>query len=290
MGLHGPILVATDLSDAADAALREGHALAATLGAPLIACHVLPEAFKVRVLFPQDAGIDTPAQAELERAATAAVRGRLDAVLGAASPSVPVEIETGSAHAGILAVADRVGAGLVVVGPGATAHRVARGATGPVLVARPSPTGGGVLAATDFSDPSLPAVHLGADEARRRGVRFRVVHCLDFDESAYLGGASMPGMLIAAPLPQAMIDDLEQATRGRLTAALAAMNIVSEGVVRRGRPADVIAEAARSATTALVVVGTRGRTGLARLALGSVAEAVMSHAPCSVLVVPLHPA
>jgi len=159
-----------------------------------------------------------------------------------------------------------------------------------VLVARPSPTGGGVLAATDFSDPSLPAVHLGADEARRRGVRFRVVHCLDFDESAYLGGASMPGMLIAAPLPQAMIDDLEQATRGRLTAALAAMNIVSEGVVRRGRPADVIAEAARSATTALVVVGTRGRTGLARLALGSVAEAVMSHAPCSVLVVPLHPA
>ena len=42
--------------------------------------------------------------------------------------------------------------------------------------------------------------------------------------------------------------------------------------------------------TSLIVVGTRGRTGLARLALGSVAEAVINRAPCSVLVVPLHPA
>jgi nucleotide-binding universal stress UspA family protein len=39
----------------------------------------------------------------------------------------------------------------------------------------------------------------------------------------------------------------------------------------------------------VIVVGTRGRSGLSRLALGSVAEAVMSSAPCSVLVVPLHP-
>jgi nucleotide-binding universal stress UspA family protein len=290
VGLHGPVLAATDLSETADAAIRQGHAIAGDLGAPFIACHVLPEALRVRVLFPQDAGIDAPVQAEIEHKATTAVRARVDAVLGAASPSVRVEIETGSAHAGILAVADRVGAGLVVVGPGATAHRVARAVDGPVLVARSSPTGGGVLAATDFSDPSLPAVHMAADEAKRRGVRFRVVHCLDFDETAYLGGASMPGMMIGAPLPQSMIDDLERETRSRLTGALAAMNIVSEGVLVKGRPAEGIEEAARAEPTALIVVGTRGRTGLARLALGSVAEAVMSHAPCSVLVVPLHPA
>jgi universal stress protein A len=39
----------------------------------------------------------------------------------------------------------------------------------------------------------------------------------------------------------------------------------------------------------LIVVGTHGRTGLSRLALGSVAESVVLHAHCSVLVVRLAP-
>ena len=38
----------------------------------------------------------------------------------------------------------------------------------------------------------------------------------------------------------------------------------------------------------LIVVGTQGRTGLSRIALGSVAEAVVRAAPCSVLVVRIH--
>jgi len=290
VGLRGPVLVATDLSEPADAALRQGRAIAAEIGTPFVVCHVLPEAFRVRMLFPQEAGIDASFQSELEQKAMVAVRQRVDAVVGGQSPPSPIEIESGSAHAGILTVAERVGAGLVVVGLGVTAHRIARSADGPVLIARPSPTGGGVLGATDLSDPSLPAVRMAADEAKRRGVRFRVVHCLDFNETGYLAGAGMPGMMIAAPMPQSMIDHVEQAARGRLTAALAAMNIVSEAAVLRGSPAATIVDAARAAPTALIVVGTRGRTGLARLALGSVAEAVIDTAPCSVLVVPLHPA
>ncbi|HXW04205.1 MAG TPA: universal stress protein, partial [Vicinamibacterales bacterium] len=64
---------------------------------------------------------------------------------------------------------------------------------------------------------------------------------------------------------------------------------VAETLVVRNSPATGILDAAQSVATGLIVVGTRGRTGLARLALGSVAESVMSHASCSVLVVPLHP-
>ena len=166
MELRGPILCATDLSDAADAALGQGYAIGTQIGAPVSVCHVLPEAFNVRVLFPHERGIDTSFQAELTRKATSAVRTQLDAIIGAESKSVPVEIETGTAHAGILTVAERLGSGLIAVGPGETALRVARAASVPVLVARPSPTGAGVLGATDFSDPSLPAVHMAAGNVR----------------------------------------------------------------------------------------------------------------------------
>jgi nucleotide-binding universal stress UspA family protein len=288
--LHGPILCATDLSDAADAAIREGHAIATQIGAPFIVCHVLPEAFSVRVLFPQDAGTDASLQAELGHKVTVAVRQRLDAVVAGESQSIPIEIETGTAHAGVVTVAERVGAGLIILGHGATAQRVARSADVPVLIARPSPADGAILGATDFSDPSLPALQIAASEAKRRGARLRVVHCLDLGEAAYGAGARLSGGALAPwPLPQPVTNQLEGAARDKLSTAMATIDMASEAVVLRQPAAVGILEAAQAVATALIVVGTRGRTGLARLALGSVAEAVISQAACSVLVVPLNP-
>ena len=156
MELRGPVFCATDLSDAADAALRQAYAIGTQIGAPISVCHVLPEAFNVRVLFPQEAGIDMSFQTELTHKATTAVRARLDAVIGAESSSIPVEIETGTAHAGILNVAERLGAGVIVIGPGGTALRVARSATMPVLVARPSSTGAACWALPIFPTRPCP--------------------------------------------------------------------------------------------------------------------------------------
>ncbi|MBK6532808.1 MAG: universal stress protein [Deltaproteobacteria bacterium] len=50
-------------------------------------------------------------------------------------------------------------------------------------------------------------------------------------------------------------------------------------------PAEIIVAHARAIRADAVVVGTHGRRGLDRLLLGSVAEAVVRHAPCSVLTV-----
>lgn len=288
MGLQGPILAATDLSEASGIALRQARTIAGDLGAPLLVCHVLPEALRARVLFPHEAGTDTSVQAQMEERATAAVRHQIAAVLGGGSESIPVHLETGSAHAGILTVAERVAAGLIVLGPGPTAAHVARSAPGPVLIARASASGG-VLAATDFSDPSLPAVHAGADEARRRGVALRVIHCLDFDETAYMGTTGLPGMIGMTPLPPSVFEHLETGARAQLADAVRGV-APAEAILTRGRPAAAIVEAAGATATELIVVGTRGRSGLARIALGSVAESVVAHAPCSVLTVPLHPA
>jgi hypothetical protein len=55
------------------------------------------------------------------------------------------------------------------------------------------------------------------------------------------------------------------------------------GHLRAGSPAVEIAQLASDLGADLVVVGTHGETGFAGLALGSVAEALVRHAPCPVL-------
>lgn len=81
---------------------------------------------------------------------------------------------------------------------------------------------------------------------------------------------------------------MRSSARQELEKALATRGASGETfVIQVERPAAGIVGMAQEVATALVVVGTRGRTGLTRLALGSVAEDVMDLAPCSVLVVPL---
>jgi nucleotide-binding universal stress UspA family protein len=53
-----------------------------------------------------------------------------------------------------------------------------------------------------------------------------------------------------------------------------------------GSPVDAILDRARQERADLIVMGTHGRTGLSRLLVGSVAEGVLRHAPCPVVVVP----
>jgi nucleotide-binding universal stress UspA family protein len=72
-----------------------------------------------------------------------------------------------------------------------------------------------------------------------------------------------------------------EATVERLRAA--GIDAVAE--IRQGDPAHEIVSAAQSTRAGLVVLGTRGLTGLRRLLIGSVARNVLLSAPCSVLVV-----
>jgi nucleotide-binding universal stress UspA family protein len=285
MSLHGPVLAAIDLGEGANAPLEEAHALASSLHAAMTVCHVLPEAIRTRVLFPQEAAAADPAlHAELEQRARAAVATRLEAVAGRGATGAGVVVDSGSPHGVILAQADEIGAGLIVLGPGRVAWRVARDAPCPVLIARPSPAGGGVLGATDFSDPALPAVEAAIAESARRRAPLRLVHCLDVDLQAM---AAMPGMTAPPLMPAGAYQALEARATSHLQESLQQFGATGECVVWRGPAGPGIVAAAASPPAALVVVGTRGRTGLKRLVLGSVAEEVMREALCSVLVVPL---
>lgn len=62
-----------------------------------------------------------------------------------------------------------------------------------------------------------------------------------------------------------------------------------EVAVRDGEPGPAIVEEAREWGADLIVVGSRGHTGLVRLIAGSVSRHVVDHAPCPVEVVPCEP-
>ena len=64
-------------------------------------------------------------------------------------------------------------------------------------------------------------------------------------------------------------------------------NIACETILRKGaNPSEYILDEAEKKQIDLIVMGTHGRSGLEKLFLGSVAQKVVGHAPCPVMVIP----
>lgn len=90
------------------------------------------------------------------------------------------------------------------------------------------------------------------------------------------------------PPPQDFLDDLESEARNRLNALLTDSDrseFKADAVVEVGNPLCAIVEFAKARKIDLIVMGTHGRTGVAHLMLGSVAERVLRTAPCPVLTI-----
>ena len=287
--IKGPILVAMDLDTGSDDVLRQADALARSYRVKLSVCHVLPEIFAVRPMFPQLHLDDALKRSGLETAVRDALLERIRAVTTRELSQTEIEIEQGTVHAGILRAAERIGAGAVVVGgkvdhrglhiPGNAAEHVVRYAHCPVLVARPSPEGK-VLAATDFSDPALPAVEAGAAEARRRKADLTIIHAVDLLPVM----SPFYGEFFDMP-PMDLSDRMRVLWQKRLDECVHRFKAKGGGLLCDGPAGQAILSAASELPAQLLVVGTHGRTGLSRVALGSVAEAVVRAAPCSVLTV-----
>ena len=81
--------------------------------------------------------------------------------------------------------------------------------------------------------------------------------------------------------------DYPEAEQGlaKYAADLRARGLTVETVAREGYPATVIEEEVVRQGADLIVIGTRGLSGLKHLLLGSIAERVVQRAPCPVLTV-----
>lgn len=286
------ILAATDLSESAAEAIRQAHAEALAEGGLLGVCHVLPTP-GVHMLFPQLYAREAVTEPQVSQRVEAAVAESVASVTGRAPGSFEVFIEQGSEHAEIVRRAQAWRATLIVVGShgrsaptglhlGSVAEHVVRYAGCSVLVARRPPANGLVIAATDLSAPSLSAIEAAVVEARRRRAKLHVLHVVDQGVPlSGVGGSMGYTPLVLSP---EMLEDIRRMARERIDAFLGKLGAQADIAVVEGRAVRTILQYVAEQHPELLVVGTHGLTGVARVLLGSVAERVVRAATGPVLV------
>jgi nucleotide-binding universal stress UspA family protein len=215
--------------------------------------------------------------------------------LAAPDITVQTKVVLGRAASAILGEASALDADLIVLGNrgrgpfesavlGSVSAEVIDHSPRAVLVARRE-RADRILLGEDGS----PSAAVAADTVRRwsvlHGGRVRVLSVADIDPQGnpWLQGAAR-GEALGDGL--AKVHQEHEALAARTAAGLRAAGLQAESEVEDGGPAHRLVETSVNWDADLIVVGTHGQTGLKRLLFGSVARAVLYHAPCSVLIVP----
>lgn len=280
------ILVATDLSARCDRAVARAAQLALAWHSALVVAHVVHAAEVARR--DQLAG-SAPSWRRPESWAQTLQR-TLGADLDAEGIAATARVVIGAPAAAAVqqALADE-GAGLVVLGVakdarmdriqlGSTVDTLVRHSRVPVLNVRGRARAAyrHVVVATDFSAPALQALRLAARWFP--GARLSLFH-------AYVPPGTMLGNGAAA-------DDAwraaatQECTAHLAEAALPAPVLASlQRVIERGQPEVLLPDYVASTGADLVVLGSQGRSGLARALLGSTAENLLHVLDCDTLVV-----
>ncbi len=159
-------------------------------------------------------------------------------------------------------------------GRGAGRARVLRGA--------PLPSVSRILVPVDFSASSKKALEFALYLAERTGASVEVLHVW---EPPSFAGPETLGMMQFAPVPQAWDQTRGEVGREMEVFLGAARPRILATRIEAGEPSDAILRVVQEDGFDLVVMGTHGRTGLPRLLIGSVAEAVLRRATCPVMTI-----
>jgi nucleotide-binding universal stress UspA family protein len=169
---------------------------------------------------------------------------------------------------------------------GTTAERVIRSVPCPVLMVKAPPVGPyrAILLAADLSEGCRIAIENFAALGIADHARVSALYVFDAPAS----GLAMSRMMPTDTMDRHLRKEHKDAERA-LAHFTEDLNVkVAERLVQRdgANPASCILEVAEQTGAGLVVVGTRGRSGLAKMLLGSVAEEILRNAEADVLAVP----
>jgi nucleotide-binding universal stress UspA family protein len=141
-----------------------------------------------------------------------------------------------------------------------------------------------LLVPVDFSKPSLQALDYAIDFARPHRAEIVVLHVV---EPVYYAAPNGYGVGYDAGILAREMERAGKQQLARLAADLRARRVKARTLQCLGTPHQAIVDVARKLKADLVIMSTHGRSGLAHMLMGSVAERVVRGAPCGVLVV--HP-
>lgn len=267
-----PVLVAATPTDRGQRALAAGCAVARRLGLPLHAYQILQsDEFGGR----GETTLDDLARHVRESASTPA------SAHVACFPEHYVDEEYGRAAA-LVDAATRSGAKLIVIGrhaagaskkplTGTMTNRLLQYTPCPVLIAANDPPRPyrKVVVAADFSPISFKAVRAAIEFAP--GADITVVHAVD-EKSNKPARDSSGGMDSIENLIEVVIHEAPRNTDCHF-----------EPKVVSGPPGQALAACVSEMQPDLLVLGTKGRTGLARIILGSIAARFVDDPPCDLL-------
>jgi len=272
----------------------------------LVAALALPEDAKVRIVSaigtpPSLAGLPGSMRDQVIAGATATIERELAefaaplerrglrvecAVLGGRAATAIVD-DAGSSHADLVVVGSHGRGELGSLVLGSVSAEVVDRAPCPILVAQ-GHTIERVILAEDGSTNARRALDVVAGWRIFHDATVRVVSVAHVDPYFHSGIAPSEQVVARRTLvaSRAATRHEHEHLATRSVQLLARAGLRSEAEVRLGIPAAEIVSAAREWPADVVVIGSRGRTGIERLLLGSVARGVLQSAPCSVLVVP----
>ena len=140
-----------------------------------------------------------------------------------------------------------------------------------------------ILVPTDFSPPSDAALEYARILAAKFGSSLRILHVIDDPtaSSDFVADGFAPS---TEDIRTTLLEQARTRVEG-LTNQVDRMRYHAHADALLGMPAATIIDYAAATHASLIVMGTHGRTGLAHLLMGSVAEQVVRTAPCPVLTV-----